>query len=132
MAWDGNKWGQEDFCSYLDPDLANILSRTDLDFEIFDFFILGIPKFLISRSPDFQIPRSRPGPGLGGLGPARLLLRGGSAVAPRHSRTTKCGRSKELGQYRENPISESPVWGMLTWCERLREVNFFVWRSLRV
>ena len=80
--------------------------------RIFTFFIFWIPNFWISRSPDFQIPRSRPGPGLGGLGPARPLLRGGSAVAPRHSRTTKLVRSKELGQYRENPISASPVWGM--------------------
>ena len=41
------------------------------------------------------------------------LLEHSSAVAPRHSRTTKCGRCKELGQYRENPISASPVWGII-------------------
>ena len=83
MAWDGSKWGQEDFVS-INPDLADLLGRADLDFEIFDFFIFWIPNFWISRSPDFQIPRSRPGPGLGGLGPARALLRGGSAALPDH------------------------------------------------
>ena len=37
MASDGPKWGQEDFFS-ANPDLANILGRTDLDFENFWFF----------------------------------------------------------------------------------------------
>ena len=32
MAWDGPKWGQEDFF-LTNPDLANILGRTDLEFE---------------------------------------------------------------------------------------------------
>ena len=66
------------------PDLADILGRTDLHFEILYFFVFWIPNFWISRSPDFQIPRSSPGPGLGGLGPARPLLRGGSAALPDH------------------------------------------------
>ena len=35
------------------PDLANILGRTDLDFENFYFFHVLDPKFL-----DFQVPRS--------------------------------------------------------------------------
>ena len=34
------------------PDLADILGRADLDFEIFDFFDFLDPKFL-----DFQVPR---------------------------------------------------------------------------
>ena len=34
MAWDGPKWGQEDFFPTI-SDLANILGRTDLGFEIF-------------------------------------------------------------------------------------------------
>ena len=34
MAWDAPKWGREDFFS-TSPDLADILGRTDLDFEIF-------------------------------------------------------------------------------------------------
>ena len=52
MASDGLKWGQEDFVP-TNPDLANILGRTDLDFESFYFFHLLDPKFL-----DFQVPRS--------------------------------------------------------------------------
>ena len=35
------------------PDLADILGRTDLDFEIFSFWDFPDPKFL-----DFQVPRS--------------------------------------------------------------------------
>ena len=67
MAWDGPKWGREDFFP-TNPDLANILGRTDLDFGIFHFFHFLDPKFLdfqvpksqkiwISRSPDLQIPQ---------------------------------------------------------------------------
>ena len=65
MAWDGPKWGREDFFP-TNPDLANILGRKDLDFEDFYFFYFLDPKFL-----DFQVPRFPeiwPGPGLG-LGP---------------------------------------------------------------
>ena len=51
MAWDGPKWGREDFF-LTNPDLANILGRTDLDFEDFYFFHFFDPKFL-----DFQVPR---------------------------------------------------------------------------
>ena len=32
IAWDGPKWGQEDLFP-TNPDLADILGRTDLDFE---------------------------------------------------------------------------------------------------
>ena len=36
------------------PDLADILGRTDLDFEnLYFFYIFWIPNFQISRSPDF-------------------------------------------------------------------------------
>ena len=67
MASDGPKWGREDFFP-TNPDLADILGRTDLIFEtfhIFDFLdpnILNfqVPKsqnFWISRSPDLQIPK---------------------------------------------------------------------------
>ena len=67
------------------PDLADILGRTDLDFENFiclivwtpNFWISNFRNFWISRSQDFQIPRLRPGPGLGG----GVLEH--SAVAPR-------------------------------------------------
>ena len=68
MAWDGPKRGREDLFP-ANPDLANILGSTDLDFENFYFFNFLEPKFLdfqvprspnsqISRSPDLQIPRS--------------------------------------------------------------------------
>ena len=50
IAWDGTKWGQEVFCP-TNADLANILGRTDFDFENFYFFFLD-PTFL-----DFQVPR---------------------------------------------------------------------------
>ena len=50
IAWDGPKWGQEDFFP-TNPDLADILGRTDLNFDIF-FFRFVDPKFL-----DFQVPR---------------------------------------------------------------------------
>ena len=57
------------------PDLADILGRTDLDFENFYFFY-----FLDPKSLDFQVPRfpkSGPGqawagPGQAWAGPARL------------------------------------------------------------
>ena len=71
IAWDGPKWGQEDFFP-TNPDLADILGRTDLNFEIFCFFDFLDPKFLDSRSPDFQIPRNlawaRLGPSWAGPG----------------------------------------------------------------
>ena len=51
MAWDGPKWGQEDFFP-TNPDLADILGRTDLDFENLYVFYFLDPKFL-----DFQVPR---------------------------------------------------------------------------
>ena len=67
MAWDGPKWGQEDFFP-TNPDLADILGRTDLDFENFDFLIFWTPNFWISRSPDFKNQaRAR----LGLLGPGQ-------------------------------------------------------------
>ena len=70
MGPDGPKWGQEDFFP-TNPDLADILGRTDLDFEIFLFWdFCWIPNFQISRFqiskfpgsqihkiPDFQVPR---------------------------------------------------------------------------
>ena len=63
MAWDGPKWGREDFFP-ANPGLANILGRTDLDFENLYFFYLFDPKFL-----DFQVLRfPKSGPGRAGLG----------------------------------------------------------------
>ena len=43
MGPDGPKWGQEDFFP-ANPDLADILGRTDFDFENFHFLDLLDPK----------------------------------------------------------------------------------------
>ena len=67
MASDGPKWGREDLFP-TNPDLANILGRTDLIFDNFFFFDFldpnnlnfQVPKsqnFWMPRSPDLQIPR---------------------------------------------------------------------------
>ena len=66
MGPDGPKWGREDFFP-TNPDLADILGRTDLNFDIVFFDCLDptfpdvqvprSPNFWISRSPDFQIPK---------------------------------------------------------------------------
>ena len=74
MASDGPKWGREDFFP-TNPDLADILGRTDLNFErcLFFFFdpnfldfqvprspnsqICSFPDLQISKFPDFQVPR---------------------------------------------------------------------------
>ena len=45
MGPDGPKWGQEDFFP-TNPDLADILGRTDLDFENFYFLDFLGPKIL--------------------------------------------------------------------------------------
>ena len=58
MASDGPKRGQEDFFP-TNPDLANILGRTDLDFENFYLFHFLDPKFLDFQVPNFWIPRSQ-------------------------------------------------------------------------
>ena len=78
MGPDGPKWGQEDLFP-TNPDLADILGRTDFDFEIFFFWI-----------PDFQVPRNlawaKLGPGLGrawaGLGQGWAGLGPGSGGPP--------------------------------------------------
>ena len=88
----------------------------DLDFDIFYVSHVLDPKFLdfqVPRFPDFQksgLGQAWAGPGseIAGSRPGGVF----SAAAPRQLRTTKLGRSKELGQYRENPISASPVWGI--------------------
>ena len=53
------------------PDLADILGRTDLDFDNFDFFDLWITNFWISRFPDCQnLALAKLGPSWAGLGPS--------------------------------------------------------------
>ena len=58
IAWDGPKWGQEGLFP-ANPDLADILGRTDLDFDNFNFV-----HYVDSQSLDFQVPRF-PKSGLG-------------------------------------------------------------------
>ena len=58
------------------PDLADILGRTDLDFENFHFLdFCWIPNFQISRSQIFKFPDIWSGPALGRAwaGPGRPL-----------------------------------------------------------
>ena len=58
MSREGPKWAQEDFFP-TNPDLADILGRTDVDFENFyfwDYFAFQLPRF--------------PGPQKSGLGQA--------------------------------------------------------------
>ena len=54
MTRDGPEWGQEDFV-LTNPDLADILGRTDLYFEKL-YFILDL---LDSKFLDFQVPDFR-------------------------------------------------------------------------
>ena len=53
MAWDCPKWGREVFFP-ADPNLANILSDTDFDFEDFNSW-----DYLDRKSPDFQVQISK-------------------------------------------------------------------------
>ena len=78
MGPDGPKWAQEDFFP-ANPDLADILGRTDLDFENFYFF-----DFLGSQISGFQGPRSQNSqiPGFPGSRPALLDHRGPFANLP--------------------------------------------------
>ena len=60
------------------PDLAGILGRTDLNFEIFYFFDFLDPKFL-----DFQVPRfPKFGLGRAGLGPWAGWALGWAGLGP--------------------------------------------------
>ena len=61
MAWDGPKWDPQGLFR-TNPDLADILGRTDLNFENFySLFvgprISGFPGPQISKLLDFQVPR---------------------------------------------------------------------------
>ena len=66
MAPDGPKWCREDFLP-TNPDLADILGRTDLDFETFYFLFFGSQNSgcsgpQISKFKDFQTPPAAPAP----------------------------------------------------------------------
>ena len=99
------------------PDLADILGRTDFNVEnfyVFDFLDTKLLDFQVSRFPNSQTEAwARPGPDLGRPAHRPRHLRDTSATPLRHLRTTKLVRSEKLGQYRENPISASPVWGII-------------------
>ena len=78
MAWDGPKKGQEDFFP-TNPDLADILGRTDFNFEMFfdfldpkslDFQVPRFPNSYIPKFPGFQVPRF---PDAAGAGARRIL-----------------------------------------------------------
>ena len=84
IAWDGPKWGQEDFFP-ANPDLADILGRTDFDFDNFCFF--GFVGSQIPRFPGSQISKF-PDRGLGQAWADLDLLDHSSAVAPRWLRGT--------------------------------------------
>ena len=74
IASDGPKWGQEDFFP-TNPDIADILSRTDLDFENFHF-----SDFLDFKFLDFQVPRfPKSGPGQAWAGPGQAWAGPGQA-----------------------------------------------------
>ena len=71
MGPDAPKWGQDNF-SPTNPDLADILGRTDFDFEIFFFLDFLGSQLGPSLGPAQAWARLGPrlGPGLGpGLGP---------------------------------------------------------------
>ena len=60
IAWDGPKWGPRGLFP-ANPDLADILGRTDLNFQNFQFVFFCIPNVWIFRSPILQISKF-PGP----------------------------------------------------------------------
>jgi len=82
IARDGTKWGHE-VVFPTNPDLADILGRTDLDFYMFSFSFFD-PTFPDFQVPDFQISRNLAwaglGPGLGRAGPG--LGRAGPSGGP--------------------------------------------------
>ena len=68
MAWDGPKWGQEDFFLLIQT-LPTFWAEQIWILRISTFFMLWIQNFLISRSPDFpDSARAGPGLDLGGGG----------------------------------------------------------------
>ena len=92
--------------SLTNPDLADILGRTDLDFGNFYCFDFWIPNSWIYRSPDFQIFRNLAWAKLG-LGLGRAWARDSWRTLRSSSLDQKVGEIQ--GQYRENPISARPV-----------------------
>ena len=84
MAWGGPKWGRESLFP-ANPDLADILGRTDLDFYNFDFLFFLEPKFLdfqVPIFPKFDLGRAGLGPWAGLASWAGWDLRQRSSGAP--------------------------------------------------
>ena len=76
MAWDGPKWGQEDFFLLIQA-LPTFWAEQIWILRIFIFSIFWIPNFWISRSPDFQ------NLAWAGLGPW-ALGRAWAGLGPKH------------------------------------------------
>ena len=71
MGPDGPKWAQEDFFP-TNPDLADILGRTDFDFENFYFLdLFGVPNFWLGPTWA-QLGPTHLGPAWARLGPTHL------------------------------------------------------------
>ena len=54
MGPDGPKWGQEDFCP-TNPDLADILGRTEFDFENFNLLDFLVPNIFLGICLHFSL-----------------------------------------------------------------------------
>ena len=83
MAWDGPKWGQEDFFLLIQI-LPTFWAERIWILRCFIFLIFWIPNFWISRSPVVKCPDR----GLGQAWADLNLLEHSSAVAPRWLRGT--------------------------------------------
>ena len=68
MAWDGPKWGHEDFLLLIQT-LPTFWAERIWILRICIFLIFGTPNFWISKSPDFQ----NLAPGQAWAGPGQAL-----------------------------------------------------------
>ena len=93
------------------PDPANILGRTDLDFENYIFLIFWIPNFQISRFQISKFPEIWLGPGLGrtALGWAWARLPGLGRAWARLGRALALGRA--VGPLAGEPLGGAPRVG---------------------
>ena len=98
MAWDGPKWGQEDFFLLIQT-LPTFWAERIWNLRISTFFILWIQNVWISRSPDFpNLAWARPG----------LDLGGGGEMLAFHFRSTPTIFTDNFNQ---RPDSRLEVWG---------------------
>ena len=124
IASDGPKWSQEDVFFLLIQTLPTFWAERIRILRIFLFLIFFIPNFWISRSPDCPIPRSRLRPGLGGLGPARALLRRGSAVGPRWLPDHKVGEIQGTRTIPSERHQCKPCLGKRMYCNTTKPHEF--------